>query len=144
MDKKVLTGIIIGAVIVVAGAVFALTRNSNNSSETTNPDSAQNVQQNPQDNTDEIEDATIVYSDEGFSPDTVTVKKGDRVRVTNESTIGLQFSSDDHPTHLKQPELNMQTLEPNQSDTFVVTKVGTWGFHNHLDASKTGTLIVTE
>jgi plastocyanin len=86
--------------------------------------------------------ATITYTNDGFSPKTVTVKSGDTVNVVNNSSTELEFSSNDHPTHLNDPELNMTTLEPGKSGSITPIKTGTMGYHNHLKASDTGTLTV--
>lgn len=92
----------------------------------------------------EAETATIVFTNDGFTPNTLTVKAGTVVTVKNESSNKVQFSSDDHPTHREDPEINMKTLAPGESGTFTPTKIGTQGFHDHIDDSKVGTLIVTE
>lgn len=85
---------------------------------------------------------TIVYTNSGFSPNSYTVKAGSTVKVENKSSSSLQFSSADHPTHREETELNLAAVEPGGSITFTPTKTGTWGFHDHLNASNTGTLIV--
>lgn len=86
--------------------------------------------------------ATISYTDKGFEPNTVTVKAGDTVRVQNNSTMTLSFNSDDHPAHTKDSELNVGNVPQGGSETFTVSKKGTWGYHNHNNASDTGTIIV--
>lgn len=87
---------------------------------------------------------TIIFTDDGFSSATYTVRKGEVVTVTNKSSMELQFSSDNHPTHTQEPELNMDVLAPGQSGTFTPTEVGTWTFHDHINSQFTGTLKVTE
>lgn len=99
-------------------------------------------------NTSQSEDSAaagqpvITYTDEGFSPATLTVKAGTKVTVTNESGQDLKFSSNKHPVHTDDPELNQDTLSPGESQTFTVTKKGTFGYHNHLNPDKTGTIVV--
>lgn len=88
--------------------------------------------------------ATIIFNDDGFSPSTLTVAKGTKVTVTNKSSVPVQFSSGEHPTHLEDPEINMDELAPGESGSFTVSVVGTHEFHDHHDDTKTGTLIVTE
>lgn len=88
--------------------------------------------------------ALITFTDEGFSPTTLTVKKGTVVTVDNKSTKPVQFSSDDHPTHTHNTEMNMKELAQGESGTFTAETVGTHGFHDHIDDSKTGTITVTE
>lgn len=87
---------------------------------------------------------TITFTDSGFEPNTIEVKKGTRVVVKNDSTSQVQFSSDEHPSHRNNPEMNLSLIEPGESDTYTAARVGTWGFHDHIDDTKTGTITITE
>ncbi len=88
-------------------------------------------------------DATVItYTNNGFSPDTVTVRVGSTVTVKNDSSRDVQFSSDSHPTHTINSELNLPVIGPGQSRSFVVERTGTYGYHDHLDSTRTGTIIV--
>lgn len=91
---------------------------------------------------DESVAATIVYTDDGFVPSSVTVKSGDKISVQNKSSRSLQFSSAPHPSHTENRELNQNTLPAGGSQTFTVTTKGRFGFHDHLNPSNTGTLVV--
>jgi plastocyanin len=82
--------------------------------------------------------ATITYSDNGFSPATTTVKSGDTVAVKNTASSELDLDSDPHPVHTDDTDLNVGAVASGQTKTFVVTKTGSFGFHNHLDPSKNG------
>lgn len=86
--------------------------------------------------------AVITYTDEGFSPATLTVTAGTTVTITNESSEDLDFSSDKHPIHTDNTELNQNTLPSGDSETFRVTNAGTWGYHNHLNPDRKGTIVV--
>lgn len=88
--------------------------------------------------------ATISFTDDGFSPGELTVKRGTVVTIRNESSNEVQFSSDDHPTHRINEGMNLPVLAPGESDTFVAEEIGEWGFHDHIDASHTGSITVTE
>lgn len=90
------------------------------------------------------ETAIIVFGAAGFSPEAITVKKGTVVTIKNESDNSVQFSSDNHPSHLTNPEMNASTIGPGESTTYTANTVGTFGFHDHIDDSKTGTVTVTE
>ncbi len=85
---------------------------------------------------------TIVYGNSGFPSETFMVKAGGAVTVKNDSNHDLEFSSGPHPTHTEETELNMGVLHPGESGSFKVTKVGTWGFHNHFKEEDTGSLMV--
>ncbi len=125
--------IVTGAVIVVT--TFALQKPATQHSEPMNTGNTMNSH-------DASNTVTITYTDDGFSPSSSMVKAGGTVTVTNNSSRDLEFSSNNHPAHTDETELNMDTLSPGKSGTFRVTKMGTWGFHNHLTPQDTGSLMV--
>lgn len=133
--------------VVVLGAVLAIALPGQTPKDTaSNNADTKNSQQDTTQTTDDVtkETATITYTDEGFSPSTLTVKKGTIVTVDNKSSRSVQFSSNDHPAHTDDPEINMPVIASGVKGTFTATTVGTHGFHDHLDDSKVGTLVVTE
>jgi plastocyanin len=87
---------------------------------------------------------TVTYSDSGFSPKSVTIKKGEAVTFVNESSGGMSVASDPHPTHTDYPGFDQfKSLEKGQkSYTFTFEKIGSWGYHNHINPSMTGTVVV--
>lgn len=86
--------------------------------------------------------ATITFDGSKFMPELTTIKAGQTVRVTNDSDQELFMASDPHPTHTDEPELNAGEVASHQSVTIKVTKVGTWGFHNHENPNEHGRLKV--
>lgn len=94
---------------------------------------------NPSSNT---ENTTITYADNGFSPASLSVASGTTVTIKNTSSSTLQFDSDPHPQHTANPELNVGMIAAGASKTFTVTTTGSHGFHDHLNSSQTGTLVV--
>lgn len=87
---------------------------------------------------------SITYTDNGFEPAAITVKKGTTITVKNESSKQVQFSSAEHPAHRDNTEMNLKTLSPGESGSYTANETGTWGYHDHLDESMTGTVTVTE
>lgn len=151
MNTKALIGVIaIASVILLGTWVYIATRGPASDQTTdirTTPQSdIDTTSETPVSDTavEPASDTTIAYTNEGFSPNTITIKKGSTVTVTNTSDANVMLSSADHPTHEEQPELNMEMLKPGESGTLTLTKVGTWGYHDHVNASMTGTIIVTE
>lgn len=143
--------LIIGVVLVLVGLallVWALVGRKTDVPSTETISSQAETSQDtatPVANTNESAEASLItFTRSGFTPSEVTVKKGAIVTVKNESNTNVQFSSDDHPTHTKQTEMNLEVLSPGESASFTISRVGTWGFHDHIDDSKTGTLTVTE
>jgi plastocyanin len=143
---------IIGAIvliIVVAGAGALVLRNnknssssSSNSTHSTTSKTSNNQSTDETSNSPAAEAVTITYSDNGFSPSTVIVKSGGKVTVKNTSSELVQFDSDPHPVHTDDTELNIGTVQPGDSQTITVTTTGSHGYHNHLNPSMTGTIVV--
>ena len=103
--------------------------------------------------------AIVTLTDSGFSPATITVDAGETVRFVNESSGGMWVGSDDHPTHTDYDGTSTrehcadgaanngtfdQCAAVNQGEYWEYTfqRSGTFGFHNHMGASHTGTVIV--
>lgn len=143
-------GLIIGLVVVglaIAGAVVYALQNQPSSSEQDLSQSGAartGSEDAPAPTSGQNEAVTINFTDQGFEPSSVTVKQGTTVTIKNNSSRDVQFSSDDHPTHRDNTEMNLSTIAPGESDSYFATTPGTWGYHDHLDESKTGTVTVTE
>jgi len=131
--KKIIIAVI--AIAVIGGSmwlVISLGMNANKTQSTT-----QTNQTN-----DQTAAATITYTSDGFQPQTTTVNSGQTVKIANSSGSDLEFASDPHPTHTLDPELNTSTIASGSSTIITVTKKGSWGYHNHFDPTKRGTLVV--
>ena len=142
--------------VVVAAGIFALTKKSVNNSAQNQPEMANvdaditeppatdnsNSQNQATTDTSNAEEATITYSNDCFSPGTMTVKAGTKVTVKNNSSRAIQFDSDPHPAHTDNRELNVDTIAAGRSDSFIATRTGTFGYHNHLNPSETGSITV--
>ena len=141
-------GYIIATVLVVAviawGIIYAINMNNKPYKApvaSTSPSSSASSSASPVSSTSDA--STITFSDSGFSPSTITVKSGSTVTVKNSSaSTSLDFDSDPHPVHTDNPELNIGSIAPGSSKSFTVTKTGSWGYHNHLNPSQRGTLVV--
>ena len=83
---------------------------------------------------------TINLTDLGFAPKDITVKAGARIVWLNSSGKAATVSSDDHPTHRLYPFLNLGEFAGGSSVQVVVEKPGKYTYHNHLNASETGTI----
>lgn len=84
----------------------------------------------------------IVFNGSQFSPASLTVKSGAAVTIKNASSNDLQMDSDPHPVHTDDTDLNVGMVSPGQSKTFIVTKTGSYGFHDHLDPSIRGEITI--
>lgn len=135
------------AIVIVAAALFLVLINKGSAPAPANgsksPDTSPSLK--PTDttaNTDTKPAVVITYTNDGFSPKFITAKVGDVIEINNQSSQSLQFSSDPHPAHTKNSELNQPTISAGARQTFTVTKKGTFGFHNNLDSRQSGTLTV--
>lgn len=97
----------------------------------------------------------IVYTDDGYVPNEVTVKKGEAVRWINRSSRDMWPASAVHPTHSLYPEKSdtdclgssfdaCEYLPPDSRWEYTFQEVGDWRFHDHIRPSKTGIVHVDE
>jgi len=104
-------------------------------------------------------DALVSFTADGFSPSPVTIKKGQTVRFVNNATVDVWPASAAHPTHRVYPGSDIAKCGTQQQSVifdscrglkagefweFTFNEVGTWNYHDHLNASKFGRIIVTE
>lgn len=101
--------------------------------------------------------ATILYTDQGFSPKNLTVLVGTNVTFVDQASGDMWVASDPHPTHQgydgmtksQHCEVGYTGVVPfdqctaGTSYSFTFSKAGTWGYHNHGSAGDKGTIIVT-
>jgi plastocyanin len=133
MNKTIVAIIIV--LVVAAGGAYVATRNQGGGTTMRSGTSTASSCTAPSGN-------TILFCDGKFV-NTLTVPAGTAVTFKNGSNDTIQVDSNPHPIHTDEPELNVGTLQAGQSQTVTLTKVGTWGFHDHLQPSITGHLTVT-
>ena len=89
--------------------------------------------------------ATVSYTDSGFAPKTLTVKKGTPVTFRNDSSSKMWVASGVHPTHQLLPGFDeLTSVVKSGTYTYTFVKVGTWQYHNHLNPTDLGVVMVTE
>lgn len=80
---------------------------------------------------------------QGFDPTTITIKAGQAVTWVNNDSAAHQVNSDPHPTHQLYPILNtIGRLNPGDKKSATFDKAGTYTYHDHLNPSFKGTIIV--
>ncbi len=87
-------------------------------------------------------ETTVTVSATGFQPQTVTIKVGEKVTWVNKSGATVSINSAVHPTHLVYPPLNLGTVADGASVSLVFPKAGTYKYHNHLNPTQFGTVVV--
>ena len=114
----------------------------------------QNEEQFAQDPKDGVSIATVIYTDDGFVPSSVSVPVGGTVTFLDQSTAHeMWIGSDEHPTHTQYDGTNKDNHCPNNGTafdqcgagatySFTFTKAGTWGYHNHKEDDHRASVIV--
>jgi plastocyanin len=86
----------------------------------------------------------VIYTDEGFSPVTLTIKAGETVMFESQGSRTMWVASDPHPTHTDDRDFDARRgFGPGEVYSYTFTEVGTWGYHNHLSPGLRGTIVVT-
>jgi plastocyanin len=134
-------GLIVAAIlilIIVAGGIYFYSRPSgSNNGLNTQPAPTEQTQ-----NTSSTGVQIITLTPDGFSPATLTIKVGTTVRWVNKSGQLAAVDSDPHPTHTSYPPMNFGTFSDGSSVELVFDKAGTYHYHNHLNPSQRGTVVV--
>lgn len=87
--------------------------------------------------------ATISIDDTGFTPSTLTIAAGTTVLFTNNGQALHWPASDPHPTHGGMSGFDAKKgLATGEVYSFVFTKAGTFGMHDHLNVKLKATIIV--
>lgn len=153
MKKSMIIVIVIVVLAIGTVAAFALVNKEDKAANTATTGATENTSGNStSDSNSQTSDATpsesttqtaiITFDGSEFTPETLTVKTGTTVTVKNTSSKTIQFDSDPHPAHTDNKDLNAGTVTAGQSITFVAVNKGTFGYHDHLNPSETGTIIV--
>lgn len=101
----------------------------------------------------EEEKNIVIYTDAGFDPKEMTIVAGETVTFVNKSTRPFWVASNIHPTHTLYPESSDSdclgstfdacgSMAPGSAWSFTFTKVGTWGYHDHTNPTRTGSVTV--
>lgn len=100
----------------------------------------------------------VAYTEQGFSPKSITVTLGTTVTFLNQSSESMWVASAKHPDHTVYSGTSLSQHCPDTTNSafdacaavasggsfsFTFNKEGTWKYHNHLNASQTGVVIVT-
>lgn len=163
MNKSIIAIVIV--VIVLVGGYFLLrgtyqpttsvpqASNQQIAPQVATPEPSNNTAtpQPPVSQTPIIKENVVTYTDTGYSPATLTVKKGETVTFKNQSSQSMWTASGVHPTHRGYPTTGgcigstfdaCAGIQPGASWSFRFDIVGAWKYHNHLNSGDTGTIIV--
>jgi plastocyanin len=100
---------------------------------------------------------TVEMTSSGFSPNAITISKGDTVTFVNADGGSYWPASAIHPTHTVYPGSNInkcatderskifdacENIKQGESWSFTFNEVGEWNYHDHNNPSRTGTIVV--
>ena len=106
---------------------------------------------------EEKEEYIVTNTDSGFSPMTITIKIGESITFKNESSQAVWPASALHPTHTVYPGSDIKKcgtaeessifdackgIEKGEKWAFIFSSPGMWKYHDHLNPSHFGTIIV--
>lgn len=134
MSTKLLIAIT-GIVILIVGLTLLGNKIPKSSQPTPTVNNADSI-------TPKVQEVTIMYSKQGFLPQTVTITKGTRVLWKNESGGVATVNSANHPTHQVYPPLNLGEFNNNTAVQLVFDTPGTYSYHNHLNPAQSGVINV--
>ena len=159
MNNKVLLFLV---AVLLLGGVFVLSKNQNKTAPVTQDQQAdlekgdegdseealedgteeERMEEDVEEGEDAEEDVEVMASETGFEPQTVTIKAGTKVVWTNTTGATADVSSAQHPTHLVYPPLNLGNFEPGATVELVFEEPGEYKYHDHLNPTKFGTVVV--
>lgn len=93
----------------------------------------------------------VQYDGSAFSPNRVTIKKGETVTFVNNGKNPMWVASAMHPTHTVYPTKGgclgstfdaCRGYGAGSSWAFTFDEIGSWGYHDHLNASAFGKIVV--
>ena len=85
----------------------------------------------------------IVLADGGYRPKSVTVTAGTTLIFSTTRKTPFWPASNPHPSHSLYPEFDsMDPIDASSTWTFVITKSGVWGYHDHIRSYFTGVVYV--
>ncbi len=85
---------------------------------------------------------TVTLTSSGFTPLSLTIKKGTKVVWTNKSGGVATVDSELHPTHLLYLPLNLGKFNDGETLNVTFAKEGTYTYHDHLHPTMKGTIVV--
>ena len=158
MENKQIWALIVLVVVGAGGYLFfgsdqAVNNNTQESDVTSNT----SVNGDTQSKNDETDDSTVTYTNSGYTPESLIVEAGTTVTFVNESNLPMWVATDVHPVHAQYPGSSISKCDTDEESeifdacrgldegstySFEFNEPGSWEYHDHLNPSRTGTIIV--
>lgn len=149
MNKTIIVVAIVA--VVILGGYFLLREANQPVAPFPQPSSGQTIPQPSVDRMPVAKENVVTYTNAGYSPATLQIKKGETVTFKNKSSKSMWTSAATHPTHRDYPITGgclgstfdaCKGVQPGDSWSFKFDIVGAWKYHNHTNSSNTGTIVV--
>lgn len=89
--------------------------------------------------------ASVSITEGGFVPASLTVEAGTNVVWVNADSKLHRVASNPHPEHGDHPGLDSkESIEPDSDYGFTFEEPGTYNYHDHLNPTRNGTIIVKD
>lgn len=136
MSKNILVAVSLVLVVIIAGWYFLQGQKSYN---TTTPSP---VQESASSSSAEVKKNTVTITNNGFSPQNITIKVGESVNWINIDSESHTVNSSAHPAHSDYLPLNIGVIVSGESKSLVFPDKGVFKYHDHLNSSLAGMVIV--
>jgi plastocyanin len=133
IDRKNLNVVFIGLALVMYLGILEATN--------VPPATTNSSQASQHDHT--VAQGAVTMTNSGYEPAEITIQAGESVQWTNDSEWPMWVASDPHPSHdgLKGFD-QRQLLRRGKTYQFTFEQAGTYGYHDHLNPAKRGTIRV--
>lgn len=90
-------------------------------------------------------DVIITLTEDGFTPETLTIKKGTTVTFRSETGEFFWPASNLHPSHEIYPQFDpKEPIAKDKTWSFRFDRIGEWKYHDHIAPYYTGIISVSE
>ena len=147
--------VIVIVIVIILGGIWYFASNKTSENvipvpESTVPESSGTVPEQQAEN-------VVVATGSGFSPSVIMVNQGETVKFGNGGSQPVWVASAIHPTHTVYPNSDIAKCNTPQAEnmfdackgvapgevwSFKFDAKGTWGYHDHLNPSSNGKVIV--
>jgi plastocyanin len=132
----------LAVLVVVAVAGYLLFGANSKSAKTQNQNTKTTKTANNAGQAQQLSQETVTLTASGFNPQTLTVKTGTIIIWLNKSGAIGTVNSDNHPTNLLFPFLNLGRFDNGSSVSLLFSKAGKYAYHNELNPDQRGTITV--